>query len=126
MRLISITNSYTFLKSEESLNLTLEIEGGGGCIPVDLLDRGYTFSHQEEIIRLSALTPTQCKMLAVKHGNEEKTFQSCKSHLQTKVREKCEDVKIEDPGTLLYCKDRGHIECCFRVLQILWHFISPM
>ena len=77
------------------------------------------FPLQEEIIRLSNLKPTQCMKIGLKNGEEEKTFQSCKRHLQYKLKKKCEDVKVDEPGILLYCKERGYLTCCFRALQIL-------
>ena len=73
-------------------------------------------SYQEEIKRLSELDPTQCSRLQIKDRNEEKTFQSCKIQLQSKLRKKCEDIKVNDPGMLLYCKDRIYLTCCFRAV----------
>ena len=73
-------------------------------------------SYQEEIKRLSELEPTQCIQLQIKNGNEEKLFQSCKSHLEYKIRKKCEDIEMNDPGMFFYRKDRGYFTCCFRAL----------
>merc|ERR1719369_539878 len=80
----------------------------------DEFDVSQNCENKDEIERLLDLTPTQCTRIMLNAGNEEKTFQSCKRHLQDKVKEKCEDVKVDKPGILLYCKKRGYLSCCFR------------
>ena len=55
--------------------------------------------------------------LKLKNESEEQTFQSCKRHLQYKIKDKCDDIKVNDPGRLLYCKDRAYLTCCFRSLH---------
>ena len=85
------------------------------------------FPNQEEIGRLLGLTPAQCVKLELKSGDEDKLFQICKTDLQYKVQEKCEEWKmVDDPGMLLYCRKRDHLTCCFRALQILSPLYIPL
>ena len=64
-------------------------------------------------------TRNAIRMTGMRNGNEEKAFLSCKTNLNYKVQNKCEDSKVKDPGILLYCRDRAYVTCCFRNFQIL-------
>merc|ERR1719153_174650 len=79
----------------------------------DDFDASKNCDNEEEIARLSNLTPTQCVRVQV-IDDEEKAFLQCKAILGGKIQEKCKDKKINNPGRLFYCKDRGHIACCHR------------
>ena len=59
-------------------------------------------------------------MIANLKMTEDEELDFCKRNIYAKVQQKCEASKIEDPGTLLYCKERGILTCCFRDLKILW------
>merc|ERR1719153_1008949 len=79
----------------------------------DDFDASKNCDNEEEMARLSNLTPTQCVRVQV-IDDEEKAFLQCKAILGGKIQEKCKDKKINNPGRLFYCKDRGHITCCHR------------
>ena len=62
------------------------------------------------------MTPEQCEKLhpGMLGKNEEETFVNCKAELGKKLFEKCEGTKVDNPGTLLWCRIRGERTCCFR------------
>ena len=79
------------------------------------------FPYQKEIERLNNLNSTQCIMLHIEDGDEEKTFLKCKTHLSAMVQEKCVHSKVENRGLLLYCVDRAYLTCCFRTVDFVAH-----
>ena len=76
-------------------------------------DENRNCEHEDEIVRLSNMDPSQCQHVNMKNGDEETTFRKCKAQLALKLQDKCEYSKVGNPGHLLYCKVRGDITCCY-------------
>merc|ERR1712142_943754 len=80
----------------------------------DNFDDSKNCQNETETTRLGNLNPSQCKNIQIRNEDENVEFIRCKTELTYKIQEKCAFSKIDNPGMLLYCKNRGAIRCCYR------------
>ena len=57
---------------------------------------------------------SQCYSQPIKEDGDEAAFLRCVKVMNQKLLKTCGDSDVKDPGKLLYCKNRGLIQCCFK------------
>ena len=69
---------------------------------------------KEEVKKLQNQQGNQCNTENIQNDGDEAAFKTCVRHLNKELGRICERSKVLHPGKLLYCKDRGQINCCFK------------
>ena len=79
----------------------------------DDFDTTRSCSEKKTVDKLLQMDPSQCVETSVS-DTEEISFRRCKLYLSEILMKACDYSNVEDAGSLLYCKGRGVITCCFK------------
>ena len=79
----------------------------------DEFDTTRSCSEKKTVEKLLQMDPSQCVDTTVS-DSEEIAFRICRLRLSEILMKACHYSKVENAGSLLYCKARGVITCCFK------------